>query len=705
MRGSPKGAPERRTHTSPQPEPAEPAEIAPYGLAYFRVSTSRQANTSFDEDGFSIQAQRDYCQRKAAELGVRLVDEYVDRGKSARTADRPALQAMLARIKDDTDIQYVFVHKLDRLARNRADDVQIGLLLAKHGVRLVSCTENIDDSPSGKLVRGIMGDIAEWYSSNLSEEAKKGMRKKVELGGTPGRVPIGYVNARRKVVELGKDIGVVAPHETYASIITECFQLYDTGHCTLGDVAAHANDQGLRMPANRRLPERLITTKYMQRIFHNRYYIGRVIFAGVEYPGDHPPLIDVATFARVQALLTARNAHKDKSKKRPHHLKGTLFCAHCGRRLGITVPTKANGRSYEYFYCMGRQHDKNSCPQGYIPVGDLEDAMYAYLRTVRISAVRIQALREKILADFAGQHERGQAEITKQKRRITEYEQHYKKAKAAYYADALNLDEFKVEQETTRHGTQAATAIIATWTVELESITQALDDALLLVANPQALYEALPESLKPLLMQAIFEKVWILDTHVAGSELTEPFAELLTLDAQLAWKENHQPRNDRRTTRRTDENDTYYRLRASTPTLAHSLADAWDRPYVERPHGPLPIDKKNSGLHRVKSSDIGHLVGVRGFKLNDQLALYLQEHPKVRKRQSNLNPSVLSYHAHPWRIRDRLGEVAVTRLACSFKAGAPKHVLAKRYGINERSLKKLLREEGVKRRSRWDIQR
>lgn len=46
-----------------------------YGVAYYRVSTSRQANTTFDEDGFSIQAQRDYCQRKAADMGVQLVDE------------------------------------------------------------------------------------------------------------------------------------------------------------------------------------------------------------------------------------------------------------------------------------------------------------------------------------------------------------------------------------------------------------------------------------------------------------------------------------------------------------------------------------------------------------------------------------------------------------------------------------------------------
>ncbi len=280
-----------------------PVEGPALGLAYFRVSTSRQANTSFDEDGFSIQAQRDYCQRKAAELGVQLVDEYVDRGKSARTADRPALQAMLTRVKEDTDIQYVFVHKLDRLARNREDDVQIGLLLAKNGVRLVSCTENIDATPTGKLVRGIMADINEWYSANLSEEAKKGLRKKVEIGGTPYKAPIGYVNERLKITELGKDIGIVKVHETYGPIITECFKLYDTGRCTLSDVAAYANDQGLRMPANRRYPERPATIQHMHWILHNRYYTGWITFGSVEYRGEHPPLTDEPTFSRVQALL------------------------------------------------------------------------------------------------------------------------------------------------------------------------------------------------------------------------------------------------------------------------------------------------------------------------------------------------------------------------------------------------------------------
>jgi hypothetical protein len=51
-----------------------------------------------------------------------------------------------------------------------------------------------------------------------------------------------------------------------------------------------------------------------------------------------------------------------------------------------------------------------------------------------------------------------------------------------------------------------------------------------------------------------------------------------------------------------------------------------------------------------------------------------------------------------------LREQDIAELVAAFKAGTAKHILAKRYSITERSLKRLLREEGVKRRSRLDIQ-
>jgi site-specific DNA recombinase len=123
-------------------------------VIYLRVSTDQQAQTDYDPEGFSLPAQRQACHRKAEQLGAEVVQEYLDCGESAKTADRPRLQAMLERISQQRDIHYVIVDKLDRFARNRRDDANLVFELRMAGAQLVSVKENIDDTPSGKLLHG-----------------------------------------------------------------------------------------------------------------------------------------------------------------------------------------------------------------------------------------------------------------------------------------------------------------------------------------------------------------------------------------------------------------------------------------------------------------------------------------------------------------------------------------------------------------------
>ena len=143
-------------------------------VIYLRVSTTEQAHGADSAEGYSIPAQREACTRKAADLDAAVVAEFADRGESAKTTARPALQAMLALLAEHKDIDYVIVHKVDRLARNRADDVQIQLAIERAGARLISVSESVDDTPSGRLVRNIMADLAEFYSANLASEILKG---------------------------------------------------------------------------------------------------------------------------------------------------------------------------------------------------------------------------------------------------------------------------------------------------------------------------------------------------------------------------------------------------------------------------------------------------------------------------------------------------------------------------------------------------
>lgn len=194
-------------------------------VSYLRVSTREQAEHGGREEGFSIPAQRDANKKKATSMGAMVVKEFVERGVSGTSTNRPALQAMLRYLEEEAEhIDYVIVHKLDRLARNRADEVTLSTRFNELGLRLVSTSENIDQTPGGMLLQGIMSSIAEFYSRNLANEVLKGMNEKVRAGGTVSRAPIGYLNTR--VIENGQESRTVTLDPERAPLVKWAFETY-----------------------------------------------------------------------------------------------------------------------------------------------------------------------------------------------------------------------------------------------------------------------------------------------------------------------------------------------------------------------------------------------------------------------------------------------------------------------------------------------
>src|SRR4051812_34356511 len=109
---------------------------------YLRVSSAGQVHRERDPEGYSIPGQRDACRRRAETLGAGEVKEYVDYAESARTANRPQLQAMLEDLKRDP-FDFVIVYDLSRLARNRLDDSLVMVEIQSAGARLISVAENV----------------------------------------------------------------------------------------------------------------------------------------------------------------------------------------------------------------------------------------------------------------------------------------------------------------------------------------------------------------------------------------------------------------------------------------------------------------------------------------------------------------------------------------------------------------------------------
>ena len=481
-------------------------------VIYLRVSTKEQA-----EGGYSIPAQAEACRGFIADQGWKLADEYVDRGESARTADRPQLQAMLARLADDSSIDFLVVHKLDRLARNLEDHAAVRAALRKAGVQLHSVTETLEDSASGKLVEGILASIAEFYSANLAQEIRKGMDQKAAEGGWPVRAPFGYRNVRRDSVGRRGE-SVLEPDEQ-AALVKWAFERYAAGELSL-DALTHAlSAKGLRNRLGNPPGKSAV-----HRMLRNPVYAGVVRWKGVERDGTHPPLISRELFDKVQAVLGAHSSGGERSWKHDHYLKGALVCAECGSKLYYVV---AKGR-FGYFRCVGRNTGRAPCGQRrYVPAAELERQVETLYEDVRIPATLERRL-ERVLRTEVTERERHRAEATEfLGRRLRQLANEREKLLRAYYADAIDVAILKREQGRINAEVAEAESQLANDGEKLAQAKQIIDLALDLAKDCAASYRKAKPDVRKMWNRAFFQTIRVRDGAIADFTYEEPFASLL----------------------------------------------------------------------------------------------------------------------------------------------------------------------------------
>jgi site-specific DNA recombinase len=489
-------------------------------VLYLRVSTSAQADKDHDPEGYSIPAQCEACLNKAAQLEALVVDEYVDRGESAKSTDRPALKTMLQRIEEGRDVDLVIVHKVDRLARNRYDDVTINLTIRRAGAELVSVSEHIDDTPSGQLLHAIMAAHAEFYSRNLATESLKGLVQKAKSGGTPTRAPLGYLHIREHVG--GREIRTVAVDPERAELVRWAFEAYASGEYTLEVLLDELTAKGLRSRETAKRPPQPITRGALAKMLHNPYYIGKVRYRGMEYEGRHPRLISPELFGRVQRMFKAHDRAKERDRKHPHYLKGSLFCRKCGSRL---VLTHAKG-TYLYFFCSGPQR-RNGCAQRYVLAEDVEQEVCRYYSRVQLTPEEVNATRPYVLKKLERDRRRCEQDARRAKRRVKALHDERAKLLRAHYAGAVPLELLKDEQVRIAREIGQAEEIIASVEMEFESLARTVEQAFEIAGNCARAYEEAPAHVRRLLNQQLFKRLLVEDEGVADAEPGEVIPGLL----------------------------------------------------------------------------------------------------------------------------------------------------------------------------------
>lgn len=334
--------------------------------AYIRVSTQEQAE-------FSPEAQRKAIEQYAKRQNMELLEEhiYVDEGFSGRKAEkRPGFMAMIQAAKaKPKPFDCIIVHRFDRFARNREDSVVYKALLKKEqNIRVISVTEPLEEDKFSVILESMLEAMAEYYSLNLADEVRKGMKEKAERGGFQGKPPIGY-----QVVEKGSPPHVV---EDEANIIRYIFQQFIEEQKECSAIAKALNEMGYSTRNHN-----AFETRGIEYILRNPMYCGDIrwnyqannrIKSQAEWiisQGTHPPIVGKDKWQQAQELLDKRNRNKNK-KSRPqreyrHFLSGLLRCGYCGGAM-----TYINTHGYTYYRCNKRI--KGSCSHSnYIRVDGL----------------------------------------------------------------------------------------------------------------------------------------------------------------------------------------------------------------------------------------------------------------------------------------------------------------------------------------------
>lgn len=337
-------------------------------VAYARVSSKEQAKKELSIPA-QLKAIRKYCQDK----NYKLVSEYLDEGKSAKTAERPAFQKMIALAKkQNRHFEAIIVHKFDRFSRSREDHVVYKALLKKVGVHVYSVTEQTDsETPHGFLLEGMLEVISEFYNMNLASETRKGMFKNARRGfHNGGSAPYGYRNHRFEQGGSIKSTWVLGPEPEVATI-QRIFHFYAYEGMGYKKIAGLLNSESVPGPSGK--PWSYTT---IWHILHNEAYLGTRVWNKQDYgtPGKkykpedqwiraqnaHPSIVSSEVFNLIKEKSSEKNTIYPgfRTGKSPFLLRGIFYCPNCGGRMVSSQSgSRKTGKKYvhRYYVCGNYQ--------------------------------------------------------------------------------------------------------------------------------------------------------------------------------------------------------------------------------------------------------------------------------------------------------------------------------------------------------------
>jgi site-specific DNA recombinase len=310
---------------------------------YTRVSTEHGLDQEFNSLDAQHEAAEAYIRSQAHDGWTLVRTRYDDGGYSGGSTERPALQRLLADIRDRR-IDVVVVYKVDRLTRSLADFAKLVELFDAHGVSFVSVTQQFNTTTSmGRLTLNVLLSFAQFEREVTGERIRDKISASKRRGlWVGGMVPLGYVSRDKKLFI----------EEEEAERVRTIFRRYlDLG--SIGLLLADLRERGIVTKVRQLSDGRTVggipfTRGPLAYLLRNRFYIGEVVFRDQICPAEHPPILDRDLFEAVQLKLAEQhNGYRVARASREALLVGRIFDDR-GNRMSPSHSRKGGAR-YGYY--------------------------------------------------------------------------------------------------------------------------------------------------------------------------------------------------------------------------------------------------------------------------------------------------------------------------------------------------------------------
>lgn len=316
-------------------------------VIYARYSSDSQSEQSID-------GQLRVCNEYAKSHDITIVNTYIDRAMTGTNDNRPDFQRM---IKDSSrrEWDYVLLYKLDRFSRNKYEMAVHKKTLRDNGVRVISATEYIPDSPEAIILESMLEGYAEYYSAELSQKVKRGMKESRLKGNyTGGHLLYGYKVENHKVVV----------DEEKAKAVRYIFEQYAMG-VYVKDIIAALTAKGI---FNKGKPFAETTIHNMLR---NEKYTGVYRYKDDVFDNIFPQILPKELYEKVRHK-SELNRYGRRSIETGYLLRNKLVCGYCGCPISAETGTEKVGKVIRYYKCLGRKH-RNGCTKATLRKEFLED--------------------------------------------------------------------------------------------------------------------------------------------------------------------------------------------------------------------------------------------------------------------------------------------------------------------------------------------